>query len=435
MSLLVENVTSPSRIAYPRDFLLRYQNTVKEEPTITEKLKPYLSPPHKTKRTTPIKKEAPSPFILKPKNEQTPIERGPKHPKKRNTPKDASNQKGADKENAQRQKNVPRTDTKRIPLAPILTPVQQVSPFIRVASNNPRFTLETPKTKPLTPINVHQSPLSPSLPYVPPMLVPRASSLPEIEVTDAGSLSAKASANPLYKKPAMMSAKKIPAHPVRNLASSHPTPKTNSTSTPMSQTVKSNGTPTSSRRTPSPLDSHRISQRQKQINYGHNTVGYLRYMLMVPRECRKPENPRTPKKEQACSKRSWDGQLKKWRRELHLWDPEDPEAFKAMLESDLVNSMLQSSVELMRIYENVKDKIGKESSDEEDEGKLEEENADEEEKPDADEKEVNRCSSPSRGLPSLPEVINTLQESAIIHELTASQQVEHVQPVARTLVF
>eukprot|EP01003_Olkasia_polycarbonata_P003199 NODE_1792_length_490_cov_139.757370_g1714_i0.p3 GENE.NODE_1792_length_490_cov_139.757370_g1714_i0~~NODE_1792_length_490_cov_139.757370_g1714_i0.p3 ORF type:complete len:148 (-),score=45.46 NODE_1792_length_490_cov_139.757370_g1714_i0:47-466(-) len=32
------------------------------------------------------------------------------------------------------------------------------------------------------------------------------------------------------------------------------------------------------------------------------------------------EHPATPKANQKCSKRSWDGQLKKWRRALHKWD-------------------------------------------------------------------------------------------------------------------
>jgi hypothetical protein len=31
--------------------------------------------------------------------------------------------------------------------------------------------------------------------------------------------------------------------------------------------------------------------------------------------------PRTPDKNQQCSKRSWDGQVRKWRRALHQWDP------------------------------------------------------------------------------------------------------------------
>lgn len=34
--------------------------------------------------------------------------------------------------------------------------------------------------------------------------------------------------------------------------------------------------------------------------------------------------PATPRKNQKCSKRSWDGQVRKWRRELHKWDPVDP---------------------------------------------------------------------------------------------------------------
>ena len=32
-------------------------------------------------------------------------------------------------------------------------------------------------------------------------------------------------------------------------------------------------------------------------------------------------HPRTPSATQQCSKRSWDGQVRKWRRLLHAWDP------------------------------------------------------------------------------------------------------------------
>ena len=37
------------------------------------------------------------------------------------------------------------------------------------------------------------------------------------------------------------------------------------------------------------------------------------------------KHPDTPDVTQICSKRSFDGQAKKWRRELHLWDPDDNE--------------------------------------------------------------------------------------------------------------
>lgn len=32
-------------------------------------------------------------------------------------------------------------------------------------------------------------------------------------------------------------------------------------------------------------------------------------------------DPRTPDKHTNCSKRSFDGQLRKWRRQLHAYDP------------------------------------------------------------------------------------------------------------------
>jgi len=107
----------------------------------------------------------------------------------------------------------------------------------------------------------------------------------------------------------------------------------------------------------SPLDEQRLAQRQKQIDYGYRTVGYLRYRLMQPKDQRKPEHPRTPKKTQGCSKRSWDGQLKKWRRDLHLWDPDNTDAFKALLNSDLVVSIIAANPELAEIVDIVKEKI------------------------------------------------------------------------------
>lgn len=68
-------------------------------------------------------------------------------------------------------------------------------------------------------------------------------------------------------------------------------------------------------------DPRRLEQRQKQIDYGKNTSGYQAYTTAVPKNKRKRDNPKTPNKFQSCSKRSWDGQIRKWRRSLHLYDP------------------------------------------------------------------------------------------------------------------
>jgi len=68
-------------------------------------------------------------------------------------------------------------------------------------------------------------------------------------------------------------------------------------------------------------DRHRLAQRQKQIDYGKNTLAYDRYSSLISRQDRKKSDPMTPEKRQVCSKRSWDAQVRAWRRALHQYDP------------------------------------------------------------------------------------------------------------------
>lgn len=73
---------------------------------------------------------------------------------------------------------------------------------------------------------------------------------------------------------------------------------------------------------PREQDSRRLAARQKQIDIGMNTVGYKRFTESVPAEARTKAHPKIPDINQVCSKRSWDGQVRKWRRQLHDYDPE-----------------------------------------------------------------------------------------------------------------
>ncbi|GET89289.1 hypothetical protein, conserved [Leishmania tarentolae] len=71
----------------------------------------------------------------------------------------------------------------------------------------------------------------------------------------------------------------------------------------------------------------RLDQRRKQIIYGKETEGYLKYTSMIPRPCdREYHNPLhaiTPRPEYDCSKRQFDRVLNAWRRQLHQWDDYD----------------------------------------------------------------------------------------------------------------
>uniref|UniRef100_A0A1Q3EVT4 Putative histone rna hairpin-binding protein n=1 Tax=Culex tarsalis TaxID=7177 RepID=A0A1Q3EVT4_CULTA len=65
-----------------------------------------------------------------------------------------------------------------------------------------------------------------------------------------------------------------------------------------------------------------LVRRQKQIDYGKNTLGYENYLRQVPKEQRTKEHPKTPPKHIKYSRRAWDGLVRVWRKKLHCFDPD-----------------------------------------------------------------------------------------------------------------
>lgn len=67
-----------------------------------------------------------------------------------------------------------------------------------------------------------------------------------------------------------------------------------------------------------------LVRRQKQIDYGKNTLCYENYLKQVPKEKRTKDHPKTPPKHIKYSRRAWDGVVKVWRKQLHCFDPSGP---------------------------------------------------------------------------------------------------------------
>eukprot|EP00668_Euglena_longa_P048397 GGOE01065465.1.p1 GENE.GGOE01065465.1~~GGOE01065465.1.p1 ORF type:complete len:464 (-),score=83.60 GGOE01065465.1:354-1745(-) len=72
-------------------------------------------------------------------------------------------------------------------------------------------------------------------------------------------------------------------------------------------------------------DPHRLEQRQKQIDFGLATTGYANYVACLKSNPEQVKPIPIPNIYVKCSKRSWDGQIKHWRRLLHIWDEGMPE--------------------------------------------------------------------------------------------------------------
>jgi hypothetical protein len=74
-------------------------------------------------------------------------------------------------------------------------------------------------------------------------------------------------------------------------------------------------------------DAETLRKRQKRINMGKITPEYQRYVMSVSKRKRRPFDPKTPNKFHKCSRRKFDGLIKKWRKLLHVWD-ENPDNLK-----------------------------------------------------------------------------------------------------------
>ncbi|OAO12530.1 Histone hairpin binding protein [Blastocystis sp. ATCC 50177/Nand II] len=50
-----------------------------------------------------------------------------------------------------------------------------------------------------------------------------------------------------------------------------------------------------------------VQSRIKQIMFGKNTDGYQRYLMLIPKEKRRPNDPQTPDPYEDTSKRRFEG--------------------------------------------------------------------------------------------------------------------------------
>jgi len=480
----MSETVSPNRISYSREFIMNYSHHVKPEPFILDKLKPYLSPPVKQSKkqfqqrnpgsdtlprfgTEKTKSKTPNPRkidVVPPVQAQSEKKNFGRSKDATFSPTQFKQKLNQDqKENVPSNLNIPPNNNSK-PIHPLKSPrttfvKQEPLRSVENASSSPARKNRTPGTNkvpartPLKPVFTKKAaePISDSSILISPRAVSEtpivtltsSPSAPSVNlITDEApqEVTKTPVSSPLIKTPMVRFAS--PTHSLTVVETAFVSPS--------SKDIPPSGTPTSlskiQRKSPfkspqsgikispgkspkspnrpiSPLDEQRLLQRQKQIDYGYRTVGYLRYRLLVAKDQRKPDHPRTPKKTQGCSKRSWDGQLKKWRRDLHLWDPDNVDAFRALLNSDLVVSIISVNPELDEIVKIVREKMDNPTANA---------TADDDDvtSPSSPPPSQDASSIPSEGFDgSIPDGVNEKKVSpSRINE-------PRLQKVARTLVF
>ena len=69
-----------------------------------------------------------------------------------------------------------------------------------------------------------------------------------------------------------------------------------------------------------------LDRRQKQIDYGKNSVTYQNYKRQVIKSERKNHEPKTPRKNLKWPRRTWDTMIRWWKKDIHIWTNEGDQA-------------------------------------------------------------------------------------------------------------
>lgn len=69
-----------------------------------------------------------------------------------------------------------------------------------------------------------------------------------------------------------------------------------------------------------------LDKRTRDIERAKEKPVYNRYLNEVPRKERTRDHPKTPNKFINYSRRSWDSQVRRWKRALYIWGGEEPTA-------------------------------------------------------------------------------------------------------------
>jgi len=66
-------------------------------------------------------------------------------------------------------------------------------------------------------------------------------------------------------------------------------------------------------------DPKTLARREQQIEYGKVTDDYAAYISEVAKADRVKGQPVTPRKDQVISRRNFDNQIRKWKKQIHFW--------------------------------------------------------------------------------------------------------------------
>lgn len=95
-----------------------------------------------------------------------------------------------------------------------------------------------------------------------------------------------------------------------------------------------------------------LEKRSREIERAKEKPVYARYLAEVPRSERTRDHPKTPNKFINYSRRSWDSQVRRWKRSLYIWGGEEPTTSCNTSLCDSFDSELDNSISAEEPDEN-----------------------------------------------------------------------------------